>query len=315
MSENENESAVEKVESAVSMEFGEKGLELRSFDDFWRFANMVKRSGMVDKSRAVESIMISVQKGAELGISYLDAVHLIPTIKGRPTIEGKGMLALIQAAKVDDGRGPIDCGCEGEGDARVGWCESWRKGWPKARRTEFTWKQAVGAGLTRARGQNNSPSIYMTYGDVMLQWKAVSAHCNKYYGDVLHGLMDTMTAMEVYVDERDITPAAPSEAVAEPAAPDPLVTIDEGDDVSDADIVEPRTEEPAKPPRKKRAAPKRKRAAAKKPKETTEDRAARFEEEAGPDEGDTTPSVCGKGPTGSECMQKPEHEGVCDWQS
>ena len=222
----------------TSLTFGEKGLQLTNFDDMWRFAQMVKRSGMCPPDRSPESIMISMQKGSELGFPLLESIHLIPTVKGRPTMEGKGMLALIQARGVDDPRGPIDCGCRGTGDDRVGWCESWRKGWPKPRRTEFTWHQAVTAGLTKPRGKNDAPSIYTLYGEDMLQWKAVARHCNKYYGDIMHGLMDTMTATEVYADEKDVTPQTLDELPLEAAAPDPLLAIEGASEPSDAEVVE-----------------------------------------------------------------------------
>ena len=50
----------------TSLTFGEKGLQLTNFDDMWRFAQMVKRSGMCPPDRSPESIMISMQKGSEL---------------------------------------------------------------------------------------------------------------------------------------------------------------------------------------------------------------------------------------------------------
>ncbi len=238
---SENDGKALQTTGETSLTFGEKGLQLTNFDDMWRFANMVKRSGMCPADRTPESIMISMQKGSELGFPLLESVHLIPTIKGRPTLEGKGMLALIQARKVDDPRGPVDCGCTGSGDDRVGWCESWRKGWPKSRRTEFTWHQAVTAGLTKPRGQNQADSIYMLYGEDMLTWKAVARHSNKYYGDIMHGLMDTMTATEVYADVKDVTPQTLDELPLTAGEPDPLLAIEGAAEPSDAEVVEPGT--------------------------------------------------------------------------
>ncbi len=293
---HENDSAVMERPTG-QMAFGDKGLVLTSFDDFWRFAQMVKRSGMVDHKRTPESIMISVQKGAELGLSYLDSVHLIPTVKGRPTIEGKGVLALIQGRNVDDRRGPIDCGCRGEGDDRVGWCKSWRRGWPEPRESTFTWKQAVNAGLTKPRGTGES--IYKLYGERMLQWKAVAIHGDRYYGDVLHGIMDTMTAHEVYdepAEIRDVTPAAvPGETAPEPSAVDPLLAIGGGDEPVDVEESEPVTAEPEAPDEPIEVLP---------PEEPDEPEAPPEPE---------APLVCGKGPAGSECMQDPGHDGDCDW--
>ena len=234
----ENEEKALQSTGEKSLTFGDKGLQLTNFDDMWRFANMVKRSGMCPPDRSPESIMISLQKGSELGFPLLESIHLIPTVKGRPTMEGKGMLALIQARKVDDPRGPIDCGCTGTGEDRVGWCESWRKGWPKPRRTEFTWHQAVTAGLTKPRGANKSPSIYTLYGEDMVQWKAVARHSNKYYGDIMHGLMDTMTATEVYADVKDVTPQTLDELPLTAGEPDPLLVIEGASEPSDADVVE-----------------------------------------------------------------------------
>jgi hypothetical protein len=237
---NKKETAVQVINkwaTGSEMQLTDEGLRFDNFEDVWRFAQLVKRTSMVPPNVTVDEIMISVTKGRELGFPPLQSVTAIPVVKGRPTLEGKAMLALVQSRGVDDGRGPIDCGCSGEGDDRVGWCESWRSSWPKARRTEFSWKQAVTAGLTKPRGGH--PSIYAKYGEDMLQWKAVARHCNKYYSDLTHGMMLEMTAREVYDNTRDITPEVVEELPLKAPAPDPLLLPEPV-----VEVLEPVTEEP-----------------------------------------------------------------------
>lgn len=289
MSANDKAVATQQAPKA-QIEMSDKGLQLTSMDDLYRFAQMVKRSGMVDGGRSEESIMISVQKGLEVGLSPLDAVHGIPTIKGRPFMEGKTFLALVQSRGVDDRRFPMDCGCRGEGAERVGWCKSWRKGWPESRESTFSWKEAVDAGLTSQRG--SQPSIYKMYGNRMLQWKAVGIHGDKYYGDIKHGLVDQVTAEEVYASERDVTP--PDIAAAAgllPAPPDPLMMINGEPAVSDMVVSDAVRVDPVEP---EDVAP-----------EPTQPEV----EPLIPD----TAVLCSEDAE-APCLQEPDHGGPCDWE-
>lgn len=185
---------------------GGGGITLRSWNDLWQFSGAVFHSGMAPKNMKQPQIAIAMQAGMELGFSALQSIRIMPVVHGRPSLEGSAMLALVIRAGVC--KEEPDCGTKGEGDERIGWCRSWKHGWSAPRVSEFTWKEAVDAGLTSPRGQNNAKSIYVLYGKAMLKWKAVGIHCKQYYPDILLGISTEMDSEEIGGPQpmRDITP-------------------------------------------------------------------------------------------------------------
>jgi hypothetical protein len=77
---------------------GERGLQLRTIDDYWRMANYVAESGLapkgIDKPAA---ILVAMQHGAELGMSPLASLQNIAVINGRPGLYGDAQLAIVRA--------------------------------------------------------------------------------------------------------------------------------------------------------------------------------------------------------------------------
>lgn len=269
--------AIEKREERLALrelKFGSEGVELTTFDEVWRFAQWAAKSKLIPQGMSGEQVVIAVQKGKELGFSPMQALYSIPVVNGRPTLEGKAMIALVNMHDATTPEGQLDAGCEGQGQDRVGWCESRKKGWSTRRRTEFSWTQAKDAGLT-------GKGVWKSYGEDMLKWKAVNRHCDTYYPEITHGLMTTSMAMSVYENERDITPEAIAALPLEASVPDPLLASLRDPEPVDAEIIEVVTAHPAAPV---------------------------VDVEPEPSE------VCGKGPSGSECMQPPKHKGKCDWK-
>lgn len=219
---------------------GERGLVLRDHAEMYAFSQQIAKTKMKPNGYSADDVFVAILTGSEYGFSPIRSLTAVPVINGRPTLEGKAMLALIQTNQCDDPRGPIDCGCEGEDDERIGWCESWRKGWPEPRRTEFTWKQAKRAGLANG-------NVYQKYGEDMVMWKAVGRHVNKYYADISHGLMLEVTGQEVYGQPgttiatvaADMTPPAAAPAAFLGVGADPV-----REEAQDAEVV---TSDPVAP--------------------------------------------------------------------
>lgn len=81
------------------LEFGKRGMQLSTYDELWRFSNMISRTDFAPKDMRSkpEAIMAAIQLGAELGLGPIQAMQNIAVINGRPSVWGDSMLALCQA--------------------------------------------------------------------------------------------------------------------------------------------------------------------------------------------------------------------------
>jgi hypothetical protein len=77
------------------LKMGERGVELTSYEDLYRFAKAVILSGLAPKGfTKPEEVLITVQFGAELGLSPMQALQNISPINGRPCIWGDAVPGL-----------------------------------------------------------------------------------------------------------------------------------------------------------------------------------------------------------------------------
>ena len=90
----------EQTQTAITKQqimTGETGLQLRSLDDMFRFAQYAVKSGLVpDSFKTPEQVLIAVQTGAEIGLRPMKALSSICVIKGTPTLWGDVALALVK---------------------------------------------------------------------------------------------------------------------------------------------------------------------------------------------------------------------------
>ena len=90
----------EQTQTAITKQqimTGETGLQLRSLDDMFRFAQYAVKSGFVpDSFKTPEQVLIAVQTGAEIGLRPMKALSSICVIKGTPTLWGDVALALVK---------------------------------------------------------------------------------------------------------------------------------------------------------------------------------------------------------------------------
>ncbi len=200
----------------VSVALGPRGLAPKNLDELWVVAGAYSNSKMTPQNYSQSDVFVAFNTGLQLGFTLTQSISRIPVVNGVPSIMGEACLALIISRSIEK-RGPIEVGCDGEGDGRVGWCKSWRDGWEEERRTEFSWTEAKTAGLA-------SGNVYTKYGKDMLIWKAVSRHVKRNYPDVLMGVDIEATVMEI--TEREINPrSAGPEFQPVAAAPDPLLGL------------------------------------------------------------------------------------------
>lgn len=210
----------------------ETGLQLRSFDDMYRFAQaVVKSKDFAPRGLDTpEKVMLAVQTGMELGFSLMRSLSAVIIVNGRPGLYGEAVLALIHDRGVCS-RPPV-LTVEGEGDQRRGVCRFQRKDMPEPIETTFSVADAKKAGLW-----NKSNSAWQTYPDDMLIWRALARAAKRYFSDVTFGL-----ALKEELDDYPAV-AAPRSATP-PPEPDPLLA-----GVLDATIIEPQAVPEPEPPK------------------------------------------------------------------
>jgi hypothetical protein len=203
-----------------------RGLALASFDDAFRFSQMVSKSEFAPKDfrGKPESCMLAIQAGSEVGLSPMQSLQSIAVINGRPTIWGDAAMALVQSSPVCE---YIKEYVEGDGDALVAVCEAKRKGYPSPTVVRFSVADAKKAGLWGKAGP------WQQYPSRMLTLRARGFALRNAFADALRGLITAEEARDYPSDDslvKSVTHVAPGMTVAhvkqferpggEPAEPD-----------------------------------------------------------------------------------------------
>jgi len=158
---------------------GNQGMQLNSFDEVWRFAVAVSKSGMAPKAyREPEQIMIGVQTGMELGFTPMASLKAIAVINNVPSIWGDAMKALVERSPLCE---YVKEWTEGDGETMVAFCEAKRVGRPEPCRQSFSYADAKAAALL-------GKDTYRAYLRRMLQMRARSWCLRDQFADLLCGL-------------------------------------------------------------------------------------------------------------------------------
>jgi hypothetical protein len=176
------------------------GLALQSFDDAWRFWQMVAKTDFAPKDfkNKPESCMLAGQHGAELGLGPMQSLQCIAVINGRPTIWGDAALALVQSSAVCEF---ISEAVEGDGDQMVATCIAKRRGYPAPSAIKFSVADAKRAGLWGKSGP------WTQYPKRMLQLRARGFALRDAFPDVLKGLVTAEEAQDYPQAEATREPA------------------------------------------------------------------------------------------------------------
>jgi len=205
---NDNSQSQSKAVAQIAM--GERGVELRTIDELYRFAMAVTRSGFAPKGmEKPESILVAVEMGLEIGLRPMQAVQNIAVINGRPSVWGDAAIGLVRSSGLC---ASLNEWFEGEGDTLTAVCETQRAGSPIATRQTFSVNDAKRAGLWAKAGP------WTQYPKRMLQMRARAFALRDAYPDVLKGLS--------FAEEAQDTPA-PIDVTNSVAAAAPPRTRDE----------------------------------------------------------------------------------------
>jgi hypothetical protein len=210
------------------------------FDQATRFAQMIVQAGLFQaesQEKALAQATMAVLQGLELGIPPMQAVQQIAIIGGRSAIWGDLIPALIWRAGHT-----IREWIEGEGDARVAWCEITRGDNGEIIKRKFSVEDAKRAGLwdtrpklkrkdnTNTWREEDNDSPWYRYDERMLQMRARGFCARDGAPDALHGLYireeieekchssDAQDKVVVLDAEDVLPPPAPDENLETPAA-------------------------------------------------------------------------------------------------
>lgn len=230
---SEEITTVQKNQISVS----NKGLQLSTLDDMWRFALCVVKSGFAPKGmEKPESVLIAVEMGYEVGLSPMAALQNTAVVNGRPTIYGDAALALVRGSGLLEFYEEKQVGAKGKDD--FGYCvTAKRKGDSSSYAEAFTVADAKTAGLW------GKPGPWTQYPARMLKFRARGFLLRDAFGDVLKGMRTYEEARDyIDVDAEIIDEAKPKQklfkAKTEPQKP----AAEEYPKVEEADT--PQTEDP-----------------------------------------------------------------------
>ena len=226
----------------ASTQFGQRGVELKTFDDVWRFAVVVSKSGMAPKGvLTAEACFVAIQLGMEVGIPPMTAIQNTSVINNRPAIYGDIVLGLVYSTgSLEDfdewyevaGK-RIDRNPSAFSDDVAAVCFTKRAG-KRPVTTAFSVADAKRAGLWGKEGPwTTSPSR-------MLRFRARSFTLRDSFPDTLKGIKtpeeveDMVTLDKASVKVEDVPAAsrgfvgAPTETATPPpvqvATPEPVFT-------------------------------------------------------------------------------------------
>lgn len=222
------QSAAELAEAKEKSEFarlldksiavGAGGVEIKTLEDLKRLGNYIMDSGLAPKNDKLADVVVKIQAGMEIGFTPMRSLAVLTSINGRVGIMGDAARALVQSKGVLKPGTAILVKIDGDGDARVGVCTTWRKGWPEAISTRFSVSDAK---LARLWGKSGP---WSEYPNRMLGYRPLGFHLRDHYSDVLMGL-------PLAEELRDFPPATEPHVAAAgapaDATPDPIFDAEE----------------------------------------------------------------------------------------
>lgn len=169
----------------------------QNLDEAFRLSTAIHQAGMAPYGiDTPQKIMIAMLAGLELGMPPMQGVQSIAVINNRPCMWGDALIGVVKNSGVCL---YVKEWMEGDGDSRIAFCETKRKGEDEPVKRSFSADDAKRAGLwqTEARvtkqGKNgpytkDNDSPWFKYPQRMLQMRARAWCLRDVYPDVLKGM-------------------------------------------------------------------------------------------------------------------------------
>ncbi len=182
---------------------GVQAIVPQSFEDAWRVATALAKSGMTPKGmEEPEKVLVVIMAGAELGMAPFQALQSFAMINGRPALWGDGMMAVARRFGVK-----VEETISGEGDDAVAQCQVTRPDTDEQVTRRFSVADAKSAGLWKKAGP------WTQYPKRMLQMRARAWALRDGCADMLRGMKMAEEAQDYTVEVIDApSPEAQSDA-------------------------------------------------------------------------------------------------------
>jgi len=168
----------------------------QSFDDAWRIAQVLAKSGMCPSGiDTPEKVMVAIMAGAEVGMAPFQALQSFAIINNRPTLWGDGMLGVVRRFGVT-----VAERIEGAGDKMIAYCVVTRPDTKETIERPFSVDDAKAAKLWGKAGP------WTTYPKRMLQMRARAWALRDGCADMLRGMHMAEEAQDVEVVENHSIP-------------------------------------------------------------------------------------------------------------
>lgn len=159
-----------------------KGVQLTTLEDMYRFATAVAKSGLAPRGlETPEKILIAMQYGFELGFSPMQAIQGIAVINNRPCLFGDTFMAKIVSCPEYAGH---KFTWSGDGDALT--CTATFKRNRGGEMDEYVAKFSVADAKRAKLWGKDGP--WTQYPQRMLQWRACSWAARDGFADWLKGI-------------------------------------------------------------------------------------------------------------------------------
>jgi hypothetical protein len=190
------------------IQLGNRGLELRTFDELYRFSEFVVKAGFYPRGiDTKEKVFLCLQNGMELGLSPMVALQNSMVVNNRVSLFGDLVVGLVQShPEFED----MDIEFEGAGEEFTCYVNLKRRN-----RTPSVGKFSIGQ--ARKAGLLTDPNKKDTWGkyeEDMLFWRAFS-RAKKLFADRLKGVVmpheaEEQAAGEGFENARNVTPREPA---------------------------------------------------------------------------------------------------------
>lgn len=222
MAEQPQEPEAQKESTLATVAFERTGIQLHTFDDVWRFANIAVKSNFAPKGMSIEDAVCAIQLGSEVGLSAMSALQRIAVINGRPSVWGDALLGICQRNKRFD-HGAFRETLEGTPyeDTYTAVCFVKRVGSEAGVESHYSVADAKKANLWGKQG------TWTTNPKRMLKYRARAFALRDAFADVVTGLYDRDEMLDADMPEvrvvsaRDVTDAEIADRLRRKPAPAP----------------------------------------------------------------------------------------------
>lgn len=160
-------------------------LDKDRFDQLWRMASILAKSALVPEAYKgkVEDCFVACQMALRLQIEPMMVLQNVYVVKGRPGMEAKLAIALVNAR--GPFLGPIDYDLEGEGDSRK--CTAFAT----LRKSGRVCKMSVSIQTAKDNGWYRKDGSWEKLPELMLRYRSAAFLIRVYAPEVLLGMQTT----------------------------------------------------------------------------------------------------------------------------